>query len=161
MAEQDTDKDKEQREELSEVNHKQWGQIPDDNFGYASDEERRNKRGLEDWELVEKIPQSQKGVPKWFLAVIVAVLLVAIGLSFPFWGDRPGFEREWIDWGFGAAILYLLVFGGFVYLMVNKYSPSVDGTEDMDVPGNSAITTKNHESETNSGINRSNENKSN
>jgi len=124
--------DEQSTQELSDVTREKWGEIPDDNFGYASDEERRNKRGLEDWELVEKIPQSQKGVPKWFLAVIVAVLLVAIGLSFPFWGDRPGYERQWIDWGFGAAILYLVVFGGFVYLMVNKYSPSVDGSEDMD-----------------------------
>jgi len=125
--------DDQSNKSLSEVTDEKWGEIPNDNFGYASDEERRNKRGLEDWELVEKIPQSQKGVPKWFLAVIVAVLLVAIGLSFPFWGDRPGYERQWIDWGFGAAILYLLVFGGFVYLMVNKYSPSVDGKEEMDV----------------------------
>ncbi|WP_455223176.1 hypothetical protein [Kaarinaea lacus] len=125
---------KEHNPDLKEVKDKKWGEIPDDNFGYASDEERRQKRGLEDWELVEKIPQSQKGVPKWFLAVIAAVLLVAIGLSFPFWGDRPGYEREWINWGFGAALLYLLVFGAFVYLMVNKYSPSVDGTEDMDQP---------------------------
>ncbi|MDH5323831.1 MAG: hypothetical protein OEZ68_16790 [Gammaproteobacteria bacterium] len=112
------------------IKEKNWGEIPKDNFGYASDEERRAKRGLEDWELVEKIPQSQKGVPKWFLAVVVAVLLVAVGLSFPFWGDRPGYEREWIDWGFGAAILYIAVFGGFVYLMVNHYSPSVDGIEE-------------------------------
>lgn len=129
--------DKEQKPELQEIKEKKWGEIPEDNFGYASDEERRQKRGLEDWELVEKIPQSQKGVPKWFIAVIVAVLLVAIGLSFPFWGDRPGYEREWIDWGFGAAILYLLVFGGFVYIMVNVYSPSVDGSEDMDIPDRS------------------------
>ena len=62
------------------------------------------------------------------------MLLIAIGLSFPFWGDRPGYERQWVDWGFGVAILYLLVFGGFVYLMVNKYSPSVDGSEDMGIP---------------------------
>lgn len=126
--------DKTHTPELKEVTEKNWGEIPDDNFGYASDEERRQKRGLEDWELVEKIPQSQKGVPKWFLAVIGAVLLVAIGLSFPFWGDRPGYERAWVDWGFGAALLYLLVFGAFVYFMVNKYSSSVDGTEDMDLP---------------------------
>jgi len=104
-----------------------WGEIPDDNFGYASDEERRAKRGLEDWELVEYVPQSQRGVPRWFLGVVVMVLLVAIGLSFPFWGDRPGYEREWINWGFGAALLYLAVFGTFVYYMVNIYSPSVDG----------------------------------
>lgn len=142
MSEKKTDQDESQQKELSEVNDKQWGEIPTDNFGYASDEERRNKRGLEDWELVEKIPQSQKGVPKWFLAVIVAVLLVAIGLSFPFWGDRPGYERAWIDWGFGAAILYLLIFGGFVYLMVNKYSPSVDGMEDMNESGGSGKSEK-------------------
>ena len=129
--------DKEQNPELEEIKDKKWGEIPEDNFGYASDEERRLKRGLEDWELVEKIPQSQKGVPKWFIAVIVAVLLVAIGLSFPFWGDRPGYEREWIDWGFGAAILYLLVFGGFVYVMVNVYSPSVDGSDSVDLPDRS------------------------
>jgi hypothetical protein len=130
---------KDQTKDLGEVTEKKWGEIPDDNFGYDSDEERRNKRGLEDWELVENIPLSQKGVPKWFLAVIAAVLLVAIGLSFPFWGDRPGYERVWIDWGFGVAILYLLVFGGFVYIMVEKYSPSVDG---MDIPDASAAKEK-------------------
>lgn len=135
-----SDTDREQNPELEEIKDKKWGEIPEDNFGYASDEERRQKRGLEDWELVEKIPQSQKGVPKWFIAVIVAVLLVAIGLSFPFWGDRPGYEREWIDWGFGAAILYLLVFGGFVYVMVNVYSPSVDGSDAVDLPDRSTTT---------------------
>jgi len=133
------DPDKDNNAALRAVEDKQWGEIPQDNFGYASDEERREKRGLEDWELVEKIPQSQKGVPKWFLAVIAAVLLVAIGLSFPFWGDRPGYEREWINWGFGAALLYLLVFGAFVYFMVNKYSSSVDGDEGMDLPDRKVI----------------------
>lgn len=113
---------------VTAIDKQTWGEIPEDNFGYASDEERRAKRGLEDWELVENIPDSQRGVPRWFLGVIVMVLLVAIGLSFPFWGDRPGYEREWINWGFGAAILYLAVFGTFVYFMVNMYSSSVDGT---------------------------------
>lgn len=126
------DSETEVHPELEKIKDSKWGEIPEDNFGYASDEERRAKRGLEDWELVERMPKSQKGVPKWFLAVIAAVLMVAIGLSFPFWGDRPGYEREWINWGFGAAILYLLVFGTFVYFMVEKYSPSVDGKEDID-----------------------------
>ena len=117
---------------LGEVKQEKWGEVPDDNFGYSSDEERRAKRGLEDWELLESVPRSQKGVPMWFVAVIVAVLLVAIGLSFPFWGDRVGYERDWINWGFGAALLYLAVFGAFVYFMVNKYSPSVDGMDDSD-----------------------------
>ncbi len=112
----------------------QWGKIPENNFGYASDEERRNKRGLEDWELVEKIPESQKRVPPWFLAVIAAVLLVSIGLSYPFWGTRKGFKLDWAEWGFGtgAAVLYLIVFGAFVYFMVNFYGSGSAGRLDSD-----------------------------
>jgi hypothetical protein len=103
----------------TETENTSWGETREDNFGYASDEERKERRGLEDWEMVEHMPESQRPVPKWFWGVIAIVLLVAIGLSFPFWGDRPGYEREWINWGFGAAIAYLLVFGAFVYFMVN------------------------------------------
>jgi hypothetical protein len=128
----ETDDKDVQQQPIEAVKEDNWGQVPQDNFGYSSDEERRAKRGLEDWELLESVPRSQKGVPKWFIAVIVAVLLVAIGLSFPFWGDRPGYERDWINGGFGAALLYLAVFGAFVYFMVNKYSPSVDGMENED-----------------------------
>ncbi len=117
---------------VSDVGESKWGEIPEDNFGYASDEERRAKRGLEDWELVDKIPESQEPVPRWFFGIIVAVLLVAVGLSFPFWGDRPGYEREWINWGFGAALLYLVVFGTFVYFMVNFYGSKVAGRLDSD-----------------------------
>ncbi len=114
-------------EPVDAVKDAHWGEIPQDHFGYASEEERLAKRGLEDWELVERMPESQRGVPRWFLGIIVMVMLVAIGLSFPFWGDRPGYEREWVNWGFGAAILYIVVFGGFVYFMVNVYSTHVDG----------------------------------
>lgn len=109
-----------------------WGALPQDNFGYASNEERRQKRGLEDWEMVETIPESQQRVPPWFFAVIGAVLLMAIGLSFPFWGVRPGYERPWLDWGFGLAILYLAVFGTFVYFMVNFYGSKLAGRLDSD-----------------------------
>ncbi len=109
-----------------------WGVIPQDNFGYASDDERRQKRGLEDWEMVETIPESQERVPPWFFAVIGAVLLMAIGLSFPFWGVRPGQERPWLDWGFGLAIVYLFVFGAFVYFMVNFYGSKYAGRLDSD-----------------------------
>lgn len=114
------------------VTEAKWGELPEDNFGYASDEERRAKRGLEDWELIDAIPDSQKPVPRWFIGIIVAVMLVAVGLSFPFWGDRPGYEREWIDWGFGAALLYVLVFGTFVYFMVNFYGSKIAGRLDHD-----------------------------
>ncbi len=130
----------EQKKEVSpaeDVGHtpladKQWGKTPEDHFGYASDEERLARRGMEDWEMVDHIPESQRGVPKWFIAVIVVVLLVAIGLSFPFWGDRPGYERSWFNWGFVAALGYLLVAGTFVYFMVNLYGSHIGGRLDSD-----------------------------
>ena len=119
------------KDKLTAIDSK-WGETPEDHFGYASDEERLAKRGLEDWELLESIPESQKGVPKWFIGVVLVVLLVAIGLSFPFWGDRPGYEREWIDWGFGIALIYLAVAGTFVYFMVRLYGSKLGGRLDLD-----------------------------
>jgi len=111
-----------------------WGDASN-NFGYASEEERHNKRGLEDWELVEKIPESQRNVPYWFGAVIFVVLLIAIGLSFPFWGDRPGYERAWVDWGFAAALVYVAIGIAFIYSMVNLYGSKRAGKLDSDKDG--------------------------
>lgn len=113
----------------------EWGKTADDFYGYASEEERLAKRGLEDWELVDKIPESQAAVPKWFIAVIVAVLLFAIGLSFPFWGDRDGFEREWFNWGFGLALVYIAICAGFIYAMVGLYGSKMGGRLDSDKRG--------------------------
>ncbi len=127
--------DKQMDEEALKPIKSQWGERPDDHFGYASEEERLAKRGMEDWELVDKIPESQRGVPVWFIAVVVVVLLVAIGLSFPFWGDRPGFERSWFNWGFVAAIAYLIGAGTFVYFMVNLYGSQAAGRLDSDKTG--------------------------
>lgn len=121
-------------DELGEV-HSEWGKESTDHLGYKTEEERLAKRGLEDWELVESIPESQRGVPKWFIAVILVVLLVAIGLSLPFWGDRPGYERSWFNWGFGGAIIYITVMGVFVYFMVNLYGSNVGGRLDSDTRG--------------------------
>ena len=50
--------DTEKSEPVGPVHTKgDWGALPQDNFGYASNEERREKRGLEDWEMVETIPE--------------------------------------------------------------------------------------------------------
>ena len=109
-----------------------WGKRPEDHFGYASDEERMAKRGLEDWELVEKISESQKGVPYWFVGVIITVLLAAIGLSFPFWGNRPGVHPDWFNWGFVAALFYIAAASAVVYFMVQLYGSSSGGRLDSD-----------------------------
>lgn len=118
----------------------QWGNNPADHFGYASDEERLARRGMEDWELVTKIPASQRRVPYWFLAVVVIVLLVAIGLGFPFWGQRPGVKVAWFNWGFVAAIFYVAGAGTFVYFMTNLYGSERAGRLDND-PENPARPT--------------------
>ncbi len=124
--------DKETKTNLTEVEKPLWGEKPDDHFGYASDEERLAKRGLEDWELVETISESQEGVPYWFIGVVVGVLLVAVGLSFPFWGSRPGQVREWVDWGFLAALFYIAAAATVVYFMVQLYGTSTGGRLDSD-----------------------------
>ena len=125
-----------------DATHTEWGKIPEDHFGYASEEERLEKRGLEDWELVEKIPESQKRVPKWFYGIILGVLIVAFGLSLPFWGDRPDHARPWFTMGHLYAVIYLLVAGSLVYFMSNLYGSEHGGRldsdhtdDDIDMPG--------------------------
>ena len=117
---------------LPEPVESRWGQAPKDHFGYASEAERLAKRGMEDWELVQKIPASQRRVPYWFIAVVVIVLLVAVGLGFPFWGQRPGVKVQWFNWGFVAAIFYVAVAGAFVYFMTNLYGSERAGRLDSD-----------------------------
>jgi hypothetical protein len=120
---------------LSDVKSR-WGTHDKENFGYATDEERLERRGLEDWEIVEQLQESQPTTPYWFIAVVVIVLLVGVGLSFPFWGLRPGVTVNWVDWvkdpGFLAAIVYVAIGGFFVRYMTNMYGTSSGGRSDKD-----------------------------
>ncbi len=110
----------------------EWGKPDEGHLGYGSDEERKARRGLEDWELVEKIPASQRPVPYWFYAIVAVVLLIGIGLSFPFWGLRPGDNRPWLDWGFLFAIVYIAIAATFVRFMVRMYGSARAGRLDSD-----------------------------
>jgi len=120
----------------------EWGKTPDDHYGYASDEERLEKRGMDDWELVENIPKSQNRIPKWFIGVIIGVLIVAFGLSLPFWGDRPDHARPWFTMGHLYAVLYFIVASGVIYFMTRLYGSDEGGrldsdpeNDDIDMPG--------------------------
>ena len=62
----------------------------------------------------------------------MVVLLVGIGLSFPFWGLRPGDTRPWLDWGFLIALVYIAVAGSFVWYMVRMYGSQRAGRLDSD-----------------------------
>ncbi len=93
-----------------------WGESS--NFGYKDEEDRLNKRGLEDWEMVSSMEQSTVGIPFWFVAIFIVLLLVAVGLTFPFWGSRPGYERPWFDWGIPAGVAWVVVMSGAIYYFV-------------------------------------------
>ena len=73
---------------LEPVEHS-WGNHPEDQFGYTSEEERRKNRGLEDWEMVERMSEPQPGVFAWFRTVagsiiggILVFVLTAYGIYF-------------------------------------------------------------------------------
>ena len=105
-----------------------------DHYGYASDEERRLKRGLEDWELVESIPKSQKPIPKWFIAIIVGVTFVSISLSFPFFGRRAFSVFDWSHWSMGVigAVVWIIFGSIFIYFMTRMYGSETGGHLDND-----------------------------
>lgn len=132
-----SDKTHNNQPHLSEVKS-DWGKQDKDNFGYSSDEERLEKRGMEDWEMVEKLEETQPTTPYWFIAVVVIVLLVGVGLSFPFWGLRPGVKVNWVNWvtdpGFLGAIVYVTIGGLFVRYMTNLYGAST-GSADAEKQG--------------------------
>lgn len=128
----DANENTEKIQSMSDVKAPNWGEHSGDNFGYASNEERLALRGLEDWELTETISESQRGVPYWFVGVTGAVLLISVGLGFPFWGLRPGDQRPWLDWGFGIALVYVALGSVFLYFMVNLYGSTIGGRLDSD-----------------------------
>ncbi len=101
------------------VKEVEWGKKPEDNFGYQDDQERRDKRGLEDWEMVSSMNESKVSIPYWFIAIFIVLLLVAIGLTFPFWGNRPGYERPFFDWGIPMGAAWVIVMSFVIYYFVD------------------------------------------
>ncbi len=98
----------------------QWGEDRKGNLGYKDESDRFDKRGLEDWEMVEYMSEkSDHKIPYWFFALFIILLLVAIGLTFPFWGVRPGFERPWFDWGIPAGAAWVTSMAAVIYYLVD------------------------------------------
>ena len=96
-----------------------WGEESENNFGYKNDQERRDKRGLEDWEMVTSMEKSEVSIPYWFIALFVVLLIVAVGLTFPFWGNRPGYERPWYDNGIPLGIAWVVSMSFIIYYFVD------------------------------------------
>ena len=115
------------------VEETKWGEISSDHLGYDSEEDRLKNRGLEDWELVEKMSEtSDHKIPYWFFAIFVVLLLVAVGLTLPFWGVRPGYERPWFDWGIPAGVGWVVFSSALIYYIVDfrrRNEKKTDGDE--------------------------------
>ena len=103
----------------TQTNATQWGETPGDNFGYSNESDRHNQRGLEDWEMVATMETKSAPIPYWFMALFLVLLLVAIGLTFPFWGNRPGYERDWFDWGIPAGVAWVIVMSFVIFYFVD------------------------------------------
>ncbi|MDQ6995335.1 MAG: hypothetical protein Q9M18_07045 [Mariprofundaceae bacterium] len=103
-------------------------------FGGGQSRPKSKKKGLTDDQIIAsgKGLESSSRVPRWFFAIIIVVLIAAYGLSLPFWGDRVGSPRPWYTWGHVAALAYIIVFGGFVYVMTMLYDPDKGEAEDED-----------------------------
>ncbi|MDQ6998784.1 MAG: hypothetical protein Q9M17_08715 [Mariprofundus sp.] len=97
--------------------------------GQSRPTKAKKRVGMSDDEIIASSSglESSKRVPKWFLAILVVMVLIAFGLTVPFWGDRVDNPRPWFTWGHLAALAYVLVFGGFVYFMTSMY-----GSDDED-----------------------------
>jgi len=102
--------------------------------GGQSPAKKKRKKGMSDEEIIASGDglENSSRVPRWFIAIIVVVLLAAYGLSLPFWGDRVDSPRPWYTWGHVAALAYIIVFGGFVYGMTMLYDPDNNTPEEDD-----------------------------
>ncbi len=123
--------DSNKQETLEPIKEAEWGKIGNDQMGYGSEEERYARRGLEDWEMVEKMETSEHRIPYWFFALFGVLLLVAVGLTFPFWGVRPGYERSWFDWGIPIGVAWCVIMAGIIYYMVDYRHRDSDAKADQ------------------------------
>jgi len=103
-------------------------------FGGGQSRPKSQRKGLSDDDIIasgEGLEDSSR-VPRWFFAIIAVVVVAAFALSLPFWGDRPDSPRPWYTWGHAVALAYMLVFGGFVYVMTMMYDPDKGDAEDIE-----------------------------
>jgi len=86
-------------------------------------QEDRPRKGLEDWEMLRTREEPPLKIPYWFIALVGALFLGAVLLSFPLMGTRSGFERPWLDWGLAVGVGYGLISLTVIYFFLkNKKS---------------------------------------
>ena len=95
-----------------------WGSIPTDNYGYKDASERRAKRGLEDWEMVEDhvarndVPPSSR---RWMLYSLLAASGVSVLILFYLLDTSPEDMNYWTSGHFSNGVFVLIFFFMVVY----------------------------------------------
>lgn len=90
------------------------------------------RRVLEDWEMLQSHEDPPLKVPKWFIAIVIGLLISSVLLTMPFMGQRIGFERPWLDWGILAGVGYGVVFLVIIYFFMGGGKKSASDKSDPD-----------------------------
>ncbi|OIO54028.1 MAG: hypothetical protein COX57_13480 [Alphaproteobacteria bacterium CG_4_10_14_0_2_um_filter_63_37] len=89
------------------------------------------QREMTDAELLASMDQepSGRGFPMWLVAIFLLLLVMAVGLDYPFWGQKTVVpegatgvvleQRSWFTWGKVGAIAYVTFFGALIWYMVH------------------------------------------
>jgi len=95
-----------------------WGALPQDNFGYKDTQERRAKRGLEDWEMIEdhvertSTPRSSK---RWMLYSMLGAAAVSVILLLYLINTSPREMNFWTSSHFSNSVFVFIFFCVVVY----------------------------------------------
>jgi len=102
---------------LSPVNNAAWEAPPADHFGYASEEERRTKRGLEEWEMVgDHLPhESLSGGRTWAKCTLIAATAITVTLYWYGVDIKPTDKEKWVIDRFREEIFAVIFFFIFLY----------------------------------------------
>ncbi|HFE37350.1 MAG TPA: hypothetical protein ENK06_02875 [Gammaproteobacteria bacterium] len=102
---------------LSPVNNAAWEAPPTDHFGYASEEERRTRRGLEEWEMVgDHLPhQSLPGGRMWVGVTLFAATVTTAALYWYGVDIEPTDKEKWAIDRFREEIFAVIFFFIFLY----------------------------------------------
>ena len=103
---------------LPAVKNGQWGKLPADHFGYASHAQRRAKRGLEEWEMVNDHLCEHSGNinnGRWtritlIVSTLATVLLYLYGVEI-----NPPHSQEWFVGAYREEVFVAVFFCVLLY----------------------------------------------
>jgi len=103
---------------LSPVKNAQWEKLPSDHFGYMNDAQRRTKRGLEEWEMVNDHSSnhaSDFSNGRWtritlIVSTVAIVLLYIYGVEI-----NPPHTQEWFKGAYREEIFLAIFFCILLY----------------------------------------------